>query len=114
MNGNDPLVQTLTKLLIELTRFIDSTIDEDGEPRAAAKQLDFVAGTFDQLTPDQRGSLAEIVQQRRQPSRPQSGESSWTPSPRTSASLTTQSDLVNSAPGTQVTRSQTPTNLRGW
>lgn len=63
MNGNDSLVQALTKLLVELTRFIDSTIDEDGEPRAAAKQLDFVAGTFDQLTPDQRGSLAEIVQQ---------------------------------------------------
>ncbi|GAA2479230.1 hypothetical protein GCM10010406_14280 [Streptomyces thermolineatus] len=63
MNGDDSLLQTLTKLLIELTRFIDSTIDEDGEPRAAAKQLDFVAGAFDQLTPDQRGSLARMVQQ---------------------------------------------------
>ncbi|MFJ8351793.1 hypothetical protein ACIQ9J_36755 [Streptomyces sp. NPDC094153] len=63
MNGDDSLLQTLTKLLVELTRFIDSTIDEDGEPRAAAKQIDFVAGTFDRLTPDQRGSLAQIVQQ---------------------------------------------------
>ncbi|MFF5408557.1 hypothetical protein ACFY8K_37650 [Streptomyces misionensis] len=63
MNGNDSLVQALTRLVVELTRFIDSTIEEDGEPRAAAKQLDFVAGAFDQLTPDQRGSLAEIIQQ---------------------------------------------------
>ncbi|MEU6492246.1 hypothetical protein ABZ890_17890 [Streptomyces sp. NPDC046984] len=62
MKEDDPLVQALTKLLIELTRFIDSIIDEDGEPRAAAKQLDFVAGTFDQLTPDQRASLTQIVQ----------------------------------------------------
>jgi hypothetical protein len=63
MNGNDSLPQTLTKLLVELTRFIDSTIDEDGEPRAAAKQFGFVAGTFDQLPPDQRGALARIAQQ---------------------------------------------------
>ncbi|MGW3028060.1 hypothetical protein [Streptomyces sp. NPDC001221] len=36
-------MHTLTELLVDLTRFIDSTIDEDGEPRAAVKQLDFVA-----------------------------------------------------------------------
>lgn len=63
MNRSDPLVQALTMLLVELTRYVESTIDEDDEPRAAGKQLDFVAGTFDRLTPDQRGSLAAIVQQ---------------------------------------------------
>lgn len=61
MTTPDGLVQALTGLIVELAWFIDSTIDVDGEPRGAMKQVDLVAGTFDRLTPEQRTQLAAVV-----------------------------------------------------
>jgi hypothetical protein len=81
----DPLIRTLTSLVAELACFIDTTVDEDGEPRAAAKQLDVIAGAFDRLDPEQRGKLTP-----RRPSRwqqlnpPRRAASSCTPSRKTS------------------------------
>jgi hypothetical protein len=61
MSTPDPLVRALIELVIDLTWFIDDTIDDDGESRAAGKQLDAVAGAFDRLTPEQREALITLV-----------------------------------------------------
>ncbi|MCC9307933.1 hypothetical protein LN042_12660 [Kitasatospora sp. RB6PN24] len=61
MTATDPLVKPLTEIVIELAWLLECSIDADGEPRAAAKTLDWIAFVLDHLTPDQRERLAGVV-----------------------------------------------------
>ncbi|MBR7838843.1 hypothetical protein KDL01_36590 [Actinospica durhamensis] len=61
MTDADPLVRPLAEIVVELAWMLESSIDEDGEPRGAIKTLDWVAGVFDCLTADQRLRLIEVI-----------------------------------------------------
>jgi hypothetical protein len=57
----DPLVRTLAEIVVELAYVLEDAIGVDGEPRSALNTLEWIAFTFDNLAPDQRRRLAEVV-----------------------------------------------------
>jgi hypothetical protein len=59
----DPLVVPLARIVAELAWLLEDSIDDDGEPRSAAKTLDWIAFVFEGLEPEQRGQLTGVINQ---------------------------------------------------
>ncbi|MET8407019.1 hypothetical protein ABZV34_02705 [Streptomyces sp. NPDC005195] len=61
MTDKDPLVPTLTRLLVDVVWWLDSCDDEEVNPDSAVKMMETIGWVLLQLPSDQRTRLLQVI-----------------------------------------------------